>query len=171
MTKLDFPPTHIQYLNGDIHPWRHYLIPERTWLALHDALHHGSWSEHWLRQMPQSQQHPDLPTIAEINAQLMDTGISQATLRELVYLVAALAVAVEDEAQGMKHVRDIAIEGYEPFRPYLSGYNPDDDEEEDEPFTMPIIRTVQAKREGVPTQVMVVWMAWVLALLVMIFLR
>jgi hypothetical protein len=30
---------------------------------------------------------------------------------------------------------------------------------------------VQAKREGVPTQVMVVWMAWVLALLVMIFLR
>jgi hypothetical protein len=171
MTEPDFPPTHTQYLNGDIHPWRHYLIPERTWLVLHNVLHHGSWSEDWLRRMPQSQQHPDVPTIAEINAQLVATGISQATLRELVFLVAALAVAVEDEAQGMKHVRDIAIENYEPFRPYLSGYDPDEEEEDDEPFTMPIIRTVQVKREGVATQVMVVWMAWVLALLVFIILR
>jgi len=171
MTEPDFPPTHTQYANGSIMTWRQYTIPERTWLVLHNALHHGSWSEDWLSRMPQSQQHPDVPTIVEINAQLMDTGISQATLRELVFLVAALAVEVENEAQGMTRIERIVIEGYEPFRPYLSGYDPDEEEEEDEPFTMPIIRTVQVKREGVPTQVMVGWMTLVVALLVMLLLR
>jgi hypothetical protein len=168
MTQPDFPPTHTQYANGSIMTWRPYTIPERTWLVLHDALQHGSWSEDWLSRMPQSKLHPDVPTIAEINAQLMDTGISQATLRELVFLVAALAVEVENEAQGISRIEHIAFENYEPFRPTYSEYNPDEDEEEAEPFTMPIIRTVQAKREGVPTQVMVVWMALVVALLVLI---
>jgi hypothetical protein len=105
--------THYMLPNRSLIPIDGYLIPERTWVVIRDALQTGSWGE-WEDWINEQNSHPDLPSLSELRSSLLRAGLKEPTIRDLVLLAVVMRERVYREVHDNLHADEMPTD-FEPL--------------------------------------------------------